>query len=180
VLPWCPTVPYASHLASSISQPESWENPEVNTILEISIIYSWQCLTCWPTMAPSLSAASSDIVCLYEQHCVIHSHTFMSLHKNCLMEWSKLRTGKNPSLAHQTEDNGDKRQHKTWSFYTLSKRNDHKVGESADSVNTGIQPCTKYSLYDSDSQRSYDQTIRGSCGSKSSSWLMRAIFHVIN
>ena len=49
--PWCPTF-VRFHLTSKVvSQPESCENPEVNVILEISLIYSWQCLTCclqWP------------------------------------------------------------------------------------------------------------------------------------
>jgi len=55
-----------------------------------------------------------------------------------------------PSLAQQHNNNGDQRQTPNQSFHTLSKGHDHTAGESTDIVNKGIQSCTTYSLYDSD------------------------------
>lgn len=53
-------------------------------------------------------------------------------------------------FAQQTKDNGDKRQYKTWSYYMLTKSYHQKVGESTEIINMGIQPHTKYNLYDTD------------------------------
>ena len=55
-----------------------------------------------------------------------------------------------PSLAHQQNNNGEQRQTPNPSFHTLSKGYYDTVGERMDRVNTGIQPRTTYSVYDSD------------------------------